>query len=202
MIKQKSSKIHFQQWMKQSFPTLIVAFLFTAMLIAGCSSAQSTLAYPPTGTPTPRPDTLYLLNYRYVPDQPPGAGPNSKAWRIPDPAQIQHFYDLANALPPYPLATSTPVQCYEDVEKGVLLFFLRGQPTLEVDIEDQCQGLNAYLYGFVAGNPPKIGYSAGIAIASDVRRANPTFIQMVQQAYQSGVPTPVQDIPYQTPPPK
>jgi hypothetical protein len=204
MTKQENRKIRAQRWMKQRFSPLIGAFLLTTMLMAGCNSSHSTLAYPPTGTPTPRPDALYVLDYLYIPGQPPAGGPNSRARRVLDPVQIQHFYEMANALPPYPLATSTTAQCYSDVTKGFLLFFLHGQPTLEVDIEDQCQGLNAFLYGFVAGNPPKIGFfaSTGLAIASDKRMANNGFVQEVQQAFQSGAPTPVQDIPYQPPPHK
>jgi hypothetical protein len=172
---------------------LLALVMLGVSVLVGCSSANSTLAYPPTGTPTPRPDTLYLLNYFYVPGQ--TALKSAKAWRIIDPDQIQHFYNLMNALPPYPITpTSTTATCATDNNEGILLFFLQRQPTLEVSIADQCNHLNAILYGFAFGNL-KSGYGANIA--SDLRMANSTVIQMVQQAYQTSMQIPVQDIPYQ-----
>ncbi len=200
MTKHESTKSVFPRGRRQRLTLMVAAFLLAASLIVGCSSSRTTLAYPPTGTPTPRPDALYLLNYRYVPGQPPDAGSRSSARRILDPAQIQHFYNIVNDLSPFPYQTTTTATCYESNLNTYMLFIRQGHPTLEVNLWDECQYLYATLIGFNSGNPPTLAVNG--AITSDQRMATTGLVQEVQQAFQSGVSTPVQDLPYQPPPRK
>jgi hypothetical protein len=129
----------------------------------------------------------------YIPGQPIFKG--AKASRILDPMQIQYYYDLLYSLHPFPMTTPTVVTCNTYVSYGILLFFLHGQPTLEVNVEAVCQVMFASFVGFIAGNPPTLDVTNGINPES--RLINQQFIHIVQQAYLAGTPTPVQDIPYQ-----